>query len=165
MATALWALLCWPSRKILGGGKRRRLGGLLGFSGWLPFARQIEEIIQSATTTSSSSSGGGSTSKGVLVSRFLLETIGHPQSEVQDIQFEPVLSTPVMLSHGTDDGWVDVGLGRQAHGLLTQMGIRAEWREYRGAEGDGHWIKEPEGFEDVVRFLEKQAAMVCSMRV
>lgn len=96
------------------------------------------------------------------MSRFLIETIGYPPSDVKDVQFEPVPATPVFLSHGTDDGWVDFGLGRQAHGLLTQMGIQAEWREYRGAEGDGHWIKEPEGFEDIVRFLKKQAAAAIS---
>lgn len=39
MATALWVLLCSSSR---------RLGGLLGFSGWLPCAHQIEETINAA---------------------------------------------------------------------------------------------------------------------
>lgn len=157
MATALWTMLCSPAR-IRGNG----LGGFLAFCGWLPFARQIEAIIQQPHVAAKSiDRDEGPTppaaSKGVLVSRFLLDTIGQPQSEAKGGNFESVLSMPVFLSHGTDDIWVDVALGRQAHQILTQMGMQVEWREYLGAEGEGHWIKEPEGFDDIVLFLESHS--------
>ena len=63
-------------------------------------------------------------------------------------------STPVFLSHGTDDAFVSVDLGREATRVLQQAGIAVEWYEFVGAENDGHWVKEPEGFDQIVRFLE-----------
>lgn len=29
-----------------------------------------------------------------------------------------------------------------------------DWNEYVGAENEGHWIKDPEGFDKIVSFLE-----------
>lgn len=49
------------------------------------------------------------------------------------------------------------GLGRQALRILQEvMMAPVEWSEFSGAEGDGHWIKEPEGFDMIVRFLERE---------
>jgi len=31
-----------------------------------------------------------------------------------------------------------------------------EWHEYTGAENEGHWIKEPEGFDEIVKFLRSR---------
>lgn len=64
-----------------------------------------------------------------------------------------ILSTPVFLSHGTDDPWVSVELGRQTSRIVRQIMGHVEWSEFTGAEGDGHWIKEPEGFDRVLHFL------------
>ena len=64
-----------------------------------------------------------------------------------------VLETPVLLGHGVDDPMVPVELGRQVVGILKRAGMEVEWVEYVGAEGDGHWIKEPEGFDALLRFL------------
>jgi lysophospholipase-2 len=33
--------------------------------------------------------------------------------------------------------------------------VRVEWHEFTGAEGEGHWIKEPEGFDQILQFLQK----------
>ncbi|KGO64783.1 Phospholipase/carboxylesterase/thioesterase [Penicillium italicum] len=65
-----------------------------------------------------------------------------------------VLSTPVFLSHGADDECVSMELGRQASRILQTIMIRVEWHEFAGAERDGHWIKEPEGFDQILQFLE-----------
>lgn len=62
----------------------------------------------------------------------------------------------VLMVHGTDDPFVSVDLGRQAAGILEQSGMSVEWHEYSRADNDGHWIKEPEGFDDIVRFLQIQ---------
>ncbi|KAL4967264.1 uncharacterized protein BDV14DRAFT_169699 [Aspergillus stella-maris] len=67
-----------------------------------------------------------------------------------------VLSTPVLLMHGSDDAWVDIELGRQAKRVLeVTMGMSVQWLEFTEAENDGHWIKEPEGFARISQFLEQ----------
>ncbi|OJJ37448.1 hypothetical protein ASPWEDRAFT_39133 [Aspergillus wentii DTO 134E9] len=145
MATILWTLLCSPIR--LGG---TRLGGVVAFCGWLPFAGQIEAIVESHPDSSA-------VDKSTQVGRHLLKILGYTPLQIEEREFDSVVSTPVFLSHGTDDAWVDVALGRQARQLIRQMGIQTEWREYLGADNDGHWIKEPEGIDDLVRFLQSHA--------
>ena len=66
-------------------------------------------------------------------------------------------STPVFLSHGTDDAFVSVDLGREATRILQRTGISVEWHEFTGTENDAHWVKEPEGFDQIVRFLERHS--------
>ncbi|KAL5357470.1 Alpha/Beta hydrolase protein [Aspergillus floccosus] len=140
MATALWVLFC-AARRVDG-----PLGGFVGFCWWLPFARQVEGFWDS------SREGG----EGALV-EFFYETLEYREG-VQRRLGEgegSVLSTPVFLSHGSDDPWVSVELGRQAHFVLSGFMGRVEWSEFSWAEGDGHWVKEPEGFDDILRFLER----------
>ena len=45
--------------------------------------------------------------------------------------------TPVLMGHGIDDAYVDIELGRQAAGVLLQIGLVVEWKEYSGAEEEG----------------------------
>ncbi|GAA86552.1 phospholipase/carboxylesterase family protein [Aspergillus luchuensis IFO 4308] len=49
---------------------------------------------------------------------------------------------------------VTVELGRQVIGIMKRAGMEVEWLEYVGAEGDGHWIKAPEGFDAILKFLQ-----------
>lgn len=59
--------------------------------------------------------------------------------------------TPVFLSHAKDDEVVDFELGLQMRNTLQQqLGMNVTWKEYNDA---GHWIKEPEGFDDLLDFL------------
>lgn len=138
MATALWTLLCATARI------KEPLGGVLVFCGWLPFAQQVEDMVQKTDTPS----GPGESQLQRVASGIFHDTIaGHGTSRVDE--------TPVFLSHGTDDAWVSVELGRQAFRVLQQILVHVEWNEFTGAEGDGHWLKEPEGFDQVLRFLEQ----------
>jgi lysophospholipase-2 len=141
MATSLWTLLCAPGRI------HAPLGGFVGFCGWLPFAHQAEQVINQ---------NGHAQRKRIvsdLFRRIITDPEDLPQRDSDDLS---VLKTPVFLSHGVDDPWVSVNLGRQAAQVLQGMGIQTEWNEFTGAESDGHWIKEPEGFDQVLRFFEKQ---------
>jgi predicted esterase len=61
----------------------------------------------------------------------------------------------VFLGHGTDDAFVDVELGRQARGVLSRAGCIVEWKEYAGAEQEGHWLKAPEEMDDIAHFLQR----------
>ncbi len=147
MATALWTVFC--ARDTI----HQPLGGLLGFCGWLPFANKAEDLIQQSRATG--------TRRALpqmrrLVSDLFLTTIGiaeatQPVSAADNIS--PALSTPVLLGHGTDDAWVPVELGRQAFRILREAMEQVEWKEFTGAEGEGHWIKEPEGFDHILEFL------------
>ncbi|EGE08929.1 hypothetical protein TEQG_07884 [Trichophyton equinum CBS 127.97] len=134
MATALWTLLCSAGR-IKG-----RIGGFIGMSGWLPFAGEILDLQSHSTSPSQSL-------------QEILSTRCGEQAQATDEDVKTMLSTPVMLLHGTDDAWVDVELGRQAHAGLTKLGMHAVFKEYTGADNDGHWVKEPEGVDDIAGFL------------
>ncbi|OJJ02526.1 hypothetical protein ASPVEDRAFT_133391 [Aspergillus versicolor CBS 583.65] len=126
MATALSTVFC--ARDII----NQPLGGILGFCGWLPFADKAEGLIQRSKATNTC----------------------RALSQMQRLDgVSSVFSTPVLLGHGTDDAWVPVELGRQSLRILREVMEHVEWKEFTGAEGEGHWIKEPEGFDYILEFL------------
>ncbi|KAI1369600.1 lysophospholipase II [Xylaria arbuscula] len=60
------------------------------------------------------------------------------------------LSTPVFLSHSIDDEVVPIKNGRDLRDALQSRRLQVEWREY----GDGgHWVNEPQGVDDIARFI------------
>jgi lysophospholipase-2 len=60
-------------------------------------------------------------------------------------------NTPVFLNHAKDDDVVYFELGLQLRNILKlQLGMNVTWRGY---DHGGHWIKEPEGFDDLTDFL------------
>lgn len=63
---------------------------------------------------------------------------------------------PVLLGHGVDDAYVDVDLGRQAARLLSRAGHKIDWREYSGAEQEGHWFQVPNQMDHLYEFLQEQ---------
>lgn len=63
--------------------------------------------------------------------------------------------TPVFLGHSVDDDVVPVELGRQLRDGLLARKFSVEWREY--ADG-GHWVNEPQGVDDIVRFIKAHMA-------
>jgi predicted esterase len=154
MATALWTFLCCT----LLGRHQESIGGFLGFCGWLPFANRLECLheqlrdhhpLEPVPTLEPI--------KELLVEMFPnLEALqATPPADIRDQ--ESLISTPVFLSHGTDDIWVPVELGRQAAEIFKKLANHVEWNEFTGAKEDGHWIKEPEGFDQIIKFLEKQS--------
>ncbi|KAJ5152309.1 hypothetical protein N7492_010604 [Penicillium capsulatum] len=152
MATALWVFLAG----IATGRIEAPLGGLVGFSGWLPFAHSLESILDSDRE----SSGPCTLHTQGLVAQFFFSEISNseisPPAKPSDVS---VLSTPTFLSHDTDDAWVLVELGRHASRILQKIMGHVEWNESTGAENEGHWLKEPEGFDQILRFLETSAAL------
>lgn len=145
MATALWVFLA----AMVTGRVQGPLGGLLGFCGWLPFAHQLEDRLDEATIAP------GASQIGHLIRELFLDEIADDETFRTEKEVDAsLLSTPVFLSHGADDAWVSVELGQQAFRVSQKMMSRVEWNEHTGAENDGHWIKEPEGFDQIVQFLE-----------
>lgn len=75
-------------------------------------------------------------------------------SQNRDDSVPSLLDTPIFLGHGSDDAYVDITLGRQARDVLNEIGFDVGWKEYLGAEQEGHWLKEPEEIDDFAAFLE-----------
>lgn len=147
MATALWTLFC-ATRRI-----HSQLGGFVGLCGWMPFARQVEDFKEASGPSRTSEEAQ---MQHCQVLDFFHNTIaGHKKSPANEANDASILSTPVFLSYGTDDPWVSVELGRQASRVVRQIMGYVEWSEFIGAEADGHWIKEPEGFDHILGFLER----------
>ncbi|KKF95423.1 Acyl-protein thioesterase 1 [Ceratocystis platani] len=65
------------------------------------------------------------------------------------------LETPVFMGHGADDAYVDIELGREAKEILSEAGFSVSWKEYTGAEEEGHWLKVPEEIDDIEEFLTR----------
>jgi pimeloyl-ACP methyl ester carboxylesterase len=142
MATFLWAYFA-----AIGLGKiQGPLGGLLGFCGWFPFAQQLDTLL-------SVNASQIFPIQHEISSFFFSEIAGDGTLQITQAPDRSILSTPVFLSHGTDDVWVSVELGRQASQILHKIMAHVEWHEFTGAEGDGHWVKEPEGFDQILLFL------------
>src|SRR5690606_31072222 len=103
--------------------------------GGFPFAEEVEKASEPVKIV-----------KGMIE---LGEGIGGGEGESKKL-----LQTPMWLGHGEDDAYVDVDLGRRARGSVEAIGMRVEWKAYTGAEEEGHWLKEPEEFDDIVAFLK-----------
>lgn len=143
MAVVMWVVV-YHLASATATGKDKALGGVLGFSGWLPFARQVEEFLSTA----------GADAAGFR--RLISSALGETVPGIEDQESISPASLPVCLLHGTDDAFVSVELGRQAAAVLQNMDVPVEWNEHTGAENEGHWIKEPEGFDEIVRFLQSR---------
>lgn len=147
-AIGLWTLLC-----ASGDNPTRRLGGVLGASVWLPFAESLARYL---CRSGLANPGSASDDVEINAADAFVESMTAPTKRLlseRGSSEPPLLSVPVFLGHGVDDAYVDIELGRQAAQVLRKVGLRVEWREYFGADQEGHWLKEPEEFDDIVRFL------------
>lgn len=146
-ATSLCTLLSGAATK------KGKLGAFLGFSTWLPF----EDILEKASRANIGREPSAMHAQDIICSFQEILDIKEStpiESSVHSIQF-----TPVFIGHGTDDGAISVSFGRLASGILSGIDVKVEWKEYSGAEREGHWVKEPEEFDDIVAFLKKNLAL------
>ena len=139
----MWTLLCQ-------GNLDRRFGAFVGFSTWLPFAANIQRLLGKGNGPEAAKATPETSSSGTFVENMMSVWSRSSATQQSDM---PLLSTPVLLGHGVDDAVVDVDLGRQAHHVLGDVGLQAEWKEYSGAELEGHWLKTPEQIDDIAAFL------------
>lgn len=141
-------------------------GGFVGSSTWVPFGDNVERILGSSAFAAASVSSGDVVEESVksgagddshtltqkdataydpFVRRMIASDDGKPRSSSSGIA--------VLLGHGLDDAYVDVELGRQAARVLSQAGHGVDWREYSGAEQEGHWFQVPNQMDHVCEFL------------
>jgi lysophospholipase-2 len=127
-ATAITALLTVPGR----------MAGFIGFSGWCPF----DEVVRDGDTQA-------------LVEwvreRVISAHAAEAHLDVADINM--TLQTPMLIEHARDDEVVPVALGGKLRERLRELGANVQWVEY---EEGAHWINEPDGIDDMVRFMASQ---------
>lgn len=131
-AIAMLALLSRGCGGKPGAGDRvNRFAGFLAASTWLPFVSDIDQ---------------GSA----------VDIAGDAIVDLITIHNNPdLLETPLLFGHGVDDAYVDADLGREAFRVLTKIGFRVEWKEYSGAEQEGHWLQMPDQVNDIIQFLRQ----------
>lgn len=126
---------------------RLQLGAIVVGSSWLPFAQNVERILAERQRSDAAQKED--------FDPFVQELLDEePKPEQSSISGPPTCG--VFIGHGVDDAYVDVMLGRQAAHVLTQAGFQVEWKEYSGAEEEGHWFKVPEQMDDIFDFLTRQ---------
>ena len=142
-AIGMWTILC---QEIRG----KRLGAFVGASTWLPFAANIQRLL----LRDGSYEADKGSSKTDLSDAFVVDMLPawHPVVSSRDAD-KSARVTPIFLGHGVDDAVVDVELGRQAQDVLTNVGFQTGWKEYSGAELEGHWLKTPEQIDDIASVL------------
>lgn len=135
-AVGLWALLSQQDTS-------EQPGAFFAASTWLPFAADVESLLGGQEARPEGVDGSAEAKDKVL------GMLRHLSLD------SPSRHTPVFIGHGVDDAYVDVELGRQVVGVLRQGGWDVEWREYSGAEEEGHWFKVPDEMDDIYSFLAK----------
>ncbi|MCJ1378107.1 hypothetical protein MMC17_001203 [Xylographa soralifera] len=157
-ATALYALLTFHDATLGDSAVRPALGAMVGMSGWLPFRKQIDEIMREEDGSDQGEdpfdrgealNPGVTTSKEMEALDFLRENVD--LLALTTSQTSAALRTPVFLGHGTADLTVDVALGEGAASTLESLGMDVTWVAYKDFY---HWYKEPEEIDDVVAFLQ-----------
>lgn len=67
---------------------------------------------------------------------------------------EAALATPIFLSHSLDDDVVPIKNGTMLFHGLRLLGMKdVTWKAYING---GHWVNEPQGVDDIVKFLNSQ---------
>ncbi|KAK3680931.1 hypothetical protein LTR37_021032 [Vermiconidia calcicola] len=59
---------------------------------------------------------------------------------------------PALLAHCEDDGVIAVKYGEELRDVLAGIGMEVEWCQY---EDGGHWVNEPQGIDDIARFMHR----------
>lgn len=133
----------------------KRLNSFVGFCSWLPFKGVLDEFLGHS----------GPPAPFELRLRALYQSILNIESPLfapnrtQDVTLVEAdvlpTATPCFLSHNTDDDVVNVKLGRALRDSLRTFGMVVKWDEHEhGDPAMKHWIKEPEGIDHLVAFLE-----------
>ncbi|TDZ24197.1 Acyl-protein thioesterase 1 [Colletotrichum orbiculare MAFF 240422] len=146
-AVGMWALLCHRDQAT-------GLGGFFATSTWLPFAAGVEQVLAGQQTRQSDGTAAAAAAANTRLDDMILSKMA---TVAGGLHGSVLQTTPILMGHGVDDAYVDVELGRQAAQILEQGGGRVEWKEYEGAEEEGHWFKVPDGMDDIRDFLERIA--------
>ena len=167
-AVALWVLL--RQCRQLTTTTTTRLGGFMGASTWLPFAKECRQMLLGSADQDQDQDDMANGKESEFMSFVRKSTTGtagttslakteHEHEHEHEHEAKDLLPTSqapvpaVFMGHGVDDAYVNVDLGREATKLLSMAGFKVQRKEYRGAELEGHWLKIPEQIDDIYDFL------------
>ncbi|KAK5168813.1 uncharacterized protein LTR77_006122 [Saxophila tyrrhenica] len=63
-----------------------------------------------------------------------------------------VVKTPVFVGHCQDDSVIEIKYGEGLRDHLEGLGMEVQWQSYPDG---GHWVNEPEGIDDMVKFIHE----------
>lgn len=145
-ALAMWMLFCQ--------GTEFRIGAFFAASTWLPFAENIEKVSPGQAKEDVDATGQQDAAPTEDYDSLIHQAM--QGSEVRQHHTSNLTwrsDIKVFLGHGVDDAYVDVELGRRACHVLSSAGFNVQWKEYSGAEQEGHWLQEPNEMDDIYRFI------------
>ncbi|MCJ1388171.1 hypothetical protein MMC18_001016 [Xylographa bjoerkii] len=114
-----------------------KLGAFVGMSGWLPFRRQIDEVVTGAEDQD------GQRIRALDCMKHAVP--GCPASENQ-----AAFATPVFLGHGVQDVKVRTQWGEEMRDSMKALGMDVTWKGYGDLE---HWYEVPLEIDDISDFL------------
>ncbi|KAJ9668768.1 hypothetical protein H2201_001013 [Coniosporium apollinis] len=156
-----------------GVGEPQTLGGYIGMSGWLPFAKDIssaavpsKEDRQDADDTDPFGSADGEDgeeevddsvrARQLRAANYVRDIVDLDPLDEDEQPMPSFARVPDFLGHGTADKKVWVRLGEQARDVLVQLGLDVTWKPYQEF---GHRYKEPDEIDDIVQFLREMVGM------
>ena len=139
------------------------LGGFVSMSGWLPFRKDIDEVICSTDGIGEEDVGGFSFGReedeveeivSVQAANLVRNVLSMDQIAVERSNASPLcLRTPVFLGHGDSDEKVNCKLGKEAARTLLALEMDVTWKSYNDF---GHWYKVPDEIDDILAFLNSK---------
>lgn len=119
-----------------------KLGGYVGMSGWLPFRRQIDSVIEA---------GADQKVRRLSAINYMGDAVRVPYlSHFPAPERLESFATPVFLGHGSKDMKVRTAWGEEMRDTLRSLGVDVVWKGYEALE---HWYKVPDEVEDISNFL------------
>lgn len=138
-------------------------GAFIGMSGWMPLARDLqgEAWPYDALGDDDPFADGDGQKEDTLLQQRL--RAANFTRDICDLPLLPLDSSaepsfpriPVFLGHGTEDNKVFLHLGMEAKMIIERLEVPLTWKTY----DFGHWWKEPEEINDIVKFLEDIVGM------
>ena len=134
------------------------LGAFIGMSGWLPYQKDLEELLRVESREGEPELFESNGEDGVLENP-ALEAIKF-ERELLDLATKDAdmgkcsLSTPVFYGHGEADEKVELASGEGLVRVANLLGMDVTAKKY---PGQGHWYKVPEEIDDIFEFLEAKA--------
>ncbi|RHZ62280.1 uncharacterized protein CDV56_103163 [Aspergillus thermomutatus] len=152
--------------------QRRRLGGFVGVSGWVPLAGGIDGIVahgglarDEAARVGSEAFRRDSVAGGLGVDGRELDAdadadagdvglASAPKAPLQDGSAGSLWETPVLLSYLEDDPCVDIRTGLMAYETLSRMGfVKVIWDPLRASQQGENWLLDSSQLDTIVGFL------------
>jgi predicted esterase len=138
-------------------------GAFVGMSGWLPLARDLGaetwpyDSVQDHDPFASSEDMEEDTllKQQLRSTNFVRDICDYPMLPMDSHVAPPFSNIPVFLGHGTEDDKVRLHLGLESKGILDRLQVPLTWKTY----DFGHWWKEPEEIDDIVKFLAENVGM------